>query len=81
MKTFRVGDRVDHLMHGMATVVCVNSERAVLLRLDDPRGYQYSTYSYKYKVANTEAGNWYWEPIVSMCALVHRKSTFKGNLK
>lgn len=81
MKTFKVGDRVNHFTQGMATVVCVNSEEDVLLRLDDARGNPYSTYCYKYKVANTEAGNWYWAPSVSLCALVHRKPTFKGNAK
>jgi hypothetical protein len=81
MKTFKVGDRVNHSIQGMATVVCVNSEEDVLLRLDDASGLPYSDYSYRYKVANTEAGNWYWDPNVSRCALVHRKSTFKGSLK
>lgn len=81
MSTFKVGDRVNHFAKGMATVVCVNSKEDVLLRLDDAIGNPYSAYRYKYKVANTEAGNWYWDPSVSMCGLVHRKSPFKGNLK
>lgn len=81
MSTFKVGDRVNHLAQGMATVVCVNSKEDVLLRLDYALGNPYSAYRYKYKVANPEAGNWYWDTSVSMCALVHRKSHFKGNIK
>ena len=81
MQTFKVGDRVNHLTQGMATVVCVNSEEDILLRLDDETGNPYSDYRYKYKIANRGAGNWYWDPSVSMCALVQRKSYFKGNLK
>lgn len=81
MQTFKVGDRVNHLTQGMATVVCVNSEEDILLRLDDETGNPYSAYRYKYKIANREAGYWYWDPSVSMCALVQRKSYFKGNLK
>ena len=81
MQTFKVGDRVNHFTQGMATVVCVDSEEDILLRLDYPIGNPYSAYRYKYKVANTEAGNWYWNPGVSMCTIVHRKPTFKGNLK
>lgn len=81
MSTFKVGDRVNHLTQGMATVVCVNSEQDILLRLDDAIGNPYSDYRYKYKVANREAGNWYWDPSVSMCDLVQRKTSFKGNLK
>lgn len=81
MQTFKVGDRVNHLTQGMATVVCVNSEQDILLRLDDAIGHPYGSYRYKYKLANREAGNWYWDPSVSMCTLVQRKSPFKGNLK
>lgn len=81
MQTFKVGDRVRHLTQGMATVVCVNSEQEILLRLDDARGNPYRAYCYKYKAENTEAGNWYWDPSVSMCVLVQRKPSFKGNPK
>ena len=81
MQTFKVGDRVRHITQGMATVACVNGEQGILLRLDDGRGNPYTYYSHKYKVANPEGGNYYWDPSVSMCALVQRKSSFKGNLK
>lgn len=81
MQTFKVGDRVIHLTKGMATVVCVNSEQDILLRLDDARGNPYSCYSHKYRVANSEGGHYYWDPSVLMCLLVQRKSHFKGNLK
>ena len=81
MQTFKVGDRVNHLTQGMATVVCVNSEEDILLRLDDETGNPYSVYRYKYKIANREAGNWYWDPSVAMCVLVKRKPSFKGNIK
>lgn len=81
MQTFKVGDRVKHFTKGMATVVCVNGEQDILLRLDDAMGAPYHCYRHKYKVANTEAGNWYWEPSVSMCVLVQIKPSFKGNLK
>ena len=81
MQTFKVGDRVNHLTQGMATVVCVNSEEDILLRLDDETGNPYSAYRYKYKIANREAGDWYWDPSVEMCVLVQRKPSFKGNIK
>lgn len=81
MQTFKVGDRVNHLTKGMATVVCVSNKENVLLRLDDATGNPYYCYSHKYKIANPEGGYYYWDPSVSMCALVHRKSSFKGNLK
>ena len=81
MNTFKVGDRVKHFTQGMATVVCVNSEQNILLKLDDARGNPYSCYRHKYKVANPEGGYYYWDPSVSMCALVQRKYSFKGNLK
>lgn len=81
MSTFKVGDRVKHFTQGMATVVCVNSEQDILLRLDDAIGNPYIYYRHKYKIANREAGNYYWEPSVEMCVLVQRKTSFKGNLK
>lgn len=81
MSTFKVGDRVNHLIQGMATVVCVNSEQDILLRLDDARGNPYTCYRHKYRVANPEGGYYYWEPSVSMCHLVQRKPAFKGNIK
>lgn len=81
MQTFKVGDRVNHLTQGMATVVCVNSEQDILLRLDDATGNPYRGYRHKYKAANTEGGNYYWDPSVEMCVLVQRKTSFKGNLK
>ena len=81
MSTFKVGDRVNHLTQGMATVVCVNSEEDILLRLDDARGNPYICYRHKYKIANPEGGDYYWDPSVSMCVIVQRKSSFKGNLK
>ena len=81
MQTFKVGDRVNHFTQGMATVVCVNSEEDILLRLDDETGNPYTYYRHKYKVANPEGGYYYWEPSVAMCVLVQRKSYFKGNLK
>ena len=81
MQTFKVVDRVNHCMRGMATVVCVNDERNILLRLDDASGCQYLCYRHKYKVANPEGGYRYWDPSVSMCTLVQRKDSFKGNLK
>ena len=81
MNTFKVGDRVKHFTQGMATVVCVNNEQNILLKLDDARGNPYSCYRHKYKVANPEGGWYYWDPSVSMCALVQRKYSFKGNLK
>lgn len=81
MQTFKVGDRVNHLTQGMATVVCVNGEQDILLMLDDDRGNPYTCYSHRYKVANPEGGNYYWDPSVEMCVLVQRKTSFKGNLK
>lgn len=81
MSTFKAGDRVNHFTQGMATVACVNSEQDILLRLDDARGNPYSYYSHKYRVANPEGGYYYWDPSVSMCVLVQRKPSFKGNLK
>lgn len=81
MSTFKVGDRVNHLTQGMATVVCINSGQDILLRLDDAIGNPYSDYLYKYKVANPEGGNYYWDPSVEMCVLVQRKSPFKGNIR
>ena len=81
MKTFKVGDRVRHFTQGIGHVVCVNSEEDILLRLDDETGNPYSTYRHEYKIANPEGGHYYWDPIVAMCVLVQRKSSFKGNLK
>ena len=81
MSTFKVGDRVNHLTQGMATVVCVKGEQDILLRLDDDRGNPYTCYRHKYKVANPEGGYYYWDPSVSMCTLVQRKSPFKGNIR
>lgn len=81
MQTLKVGDRVSHLTQGMATVVCVNSEQDILLRLDDARGSPYYCYRHKYGVANPEGGYYYWEPSVSMCVIVQRRPSFKGNIK
>lgn len=81
MLTFKVGDRVKHFTQGMATVVCVNDEQNILLRLDDARGNPYTCYRHKYKIANPEGGWYYWDPSVSMCTIVQRKCSFKGNLK
>ena len=81
MKTFKVGDRVRHFTQGIGHVVCVNSEQDILLRLDDAKGNPYGYYRHIYEVANPEGGHYYWDPIVSMCVLVQRKPSFKGNLK
>ena len=79
MQTFKVGDRVNHLAKGMATVACVNN--GLLLRLDDARGNPYVYYCDKYSVANPEGGHYYWDASVVLCHLAQRKPTFKGNLK
>ena len=81
MQTFKVGDRVKHFTQGMATVVYVNDGQNILLRLDDARGNPYYCYSHKYGVANPEGGYYYWDPSVSMCVIVQRKPSFKGNIK
>ena len=78
---FKVGDRIRHLDMGMATVVCVNDERSILLKLDVNRGNPYKDYKHQYKMADPEQGNWYWNPSICMCRLVSRKSSFKGNIK
>ena len=76
---FKVGDRVDHLTKGMATVVCVNSKVDILLSLDSGYGNPYTMYSHKYKVVVRVEGLSYWEPSVDLCTFVSRKQTFKGN--
>lgn len=78
---FKVGDRIRHLELGMATVVCVNDGRNILLRLDVSRGNPYKAYEHQYKIAGPEHGNWYWNPSICMCSLASRKSSFKGNIK
>lgn len=81
MKTFKVGDRVDHHTKGMATVICVNNDVDILLSLDSGGGNPYGIYRLKYKIDSQFEGSSCWEPSVDLCTFISRKATFKGNIK